>query len=80
MNEYLTAVLVTEDPEFYHAHKSHNERDGRDVFRNKVLNPGIQYHKFVHFEIILIKNGGVYADNSGWLNILCDRELDPITK
>ena len=38
---------------------SHNERDGLNVFRDA----GIQIHKYIYFEMILIKNGSVNADN-----------------
>ena len=41
-----------------------------------MLSAGIQIHKYIHFEMILIMKGGVNADNPGLLNILCDQELD----
>ena len=69
-NDYLTAVFVTKDPEVYHAHASHDERDGPNVFRDKLIAAGVPLHKYVHFEMVLITNGDVFADNSGWLNII----------
>ena len=40
-NNFLTGVFVTEDPEVYHAHVPHNEREGVNVFRDKLIASGI---------------------------------------
>ena len=46
-------LLVTEDPEVYHAHVPLNERDGVNVFGDKLIAAAVTKHKFVHFEMIL---------------------------
>ena len=46
------------------------------MFRDKLLDSGVHLNNYVHFETVLVSDGGVYADNYPWLRILLEEELD----
>ena len=60
----LYGVIVTEDTELFHACVSHKHRNGCNLFREKLTKAGVQMHKFVHIEKVLINDGGVNADTT----------------
>ena len=60
----------------YNAFVPHDGRDGNLVFHDKLLADGVKLKKFVRIEPMLINNGGVFVDNTGWIDVLYDRELD----
>ena len=72
----LYGVMVTEDPEMYHACVAHNRRSRCNMFRKKLIKAGVIMHKFVPIKTILVNDGGVFADNYTWLQILIERVLD----
>ena len=59
-SDFLTGVFVTADPEMFHACVPQNDRDGIHIFRDKLINSGVTLCKFVHIEMILISDGGVF--------------------
>ena len=72
----LYGVYVTEYIELYNACVQHNCREGSDVFRDKLVKAGVNLNKMVHITMVLINDCRLYADNSAWLYVLIERELD----
>ena len=79
MDDPLHAVFLTADIELYNAFVPHDGRDGNLVFHDKLLADGVKLKKFVRIEPMLISDGGVFVDNTGWIDVLYDRELDCTT-
>ena len=56
--DLLSAIMLTEDSELFHAFVAHRQGYGCPSFREKINSAGIHLADYVHFEMILVNDGG----------------------